>query len=158
MICLDTQIVIRCMKPDESESGQRAAALMARCAEQNIPIMLSPIVVAELLSGVSEENEIEFLRILKSRFVSPSFDDICSLKFAHIWRTNQERRRELQKEGLSRNLIRMDWLIVASALAHQAEYICSDDKHVHSCAQGLIEVRYLSEEPIPAQQESLPLE
>ncbi|MGB5050456.1 MAG: hypothetical protein WBO46_16040, partial [Caldilineaceae bacterium] len=138
--------------------GQRAAALVTRCGAQNIPIMLSPIVVAELLCGVAEGKETEFLQIVKKRFVSPNFDDICSLKFAQIWRANQERRRDLQKEGLSRNLIRMDWLIVASALAHQVEYIFSDDKHVHSCAQGLIEVRYLAEEPIPAQQESIPLE
>lgn len=157
MICLDSQVVVFCMQPPEDEIGERAAALVARCTEQSIPIMISPIVVAELLSGVPENNAIAYLETLKRRFVSPPFDDLCALHFARIWRTYRSRIPQFQREGLTRQRIKADWLIAASALAHGAQVIYSQDEDVHRCAEGLIEVRYLDSEPIPANQPPLPM-
>jgi len=145
------------MQRDESDLGQRANALLQRCQAQSIPIMLSSLVVAEMLAGMEEGSEAEFLRRVQRRFVSPNFDSLSAIQFARLWRSYRDRVRELQQEGLTRNRIRGDWFIVASALAQRASCIYSEDPHLHRCAQGLIEVRYLAQEPIPARQDPLPL-
>ena len=81
------------------------------------------------------------------------FDDLAAKYFAEIWQKNKASRMTAREKGISRAEIKADYMIVATAAAHKAFCIYSNDPHLPMFSEGYVEVRRLPDVP----PEQLPL-
>lgn len=70
-------------------------------------------------------------------FIAP-FDQKAALHYARMWnsRDHQKTVGELKASGLTKREIDADRMIIATAVAHQAECIYSHDKDLRKFATG----------------------
>jgi len=139
---IDTNIMIWGIKseasPGQEDRIERAKLLLEQLDERRIRLVLTAHVVAEYLCGFPVELRDDQFRILSEHFPIISFD----LKAAGIAAEllhDKENIKSLQSDyRVSRQVIKADIAIVASAVAANVNYIYSDDGKVRKLASGLI--------------------
>lgn len=167
IVCLDTMVTLHCFprpgRPatnlDSSDLFERGKALLDICRAEGTKILVPSVVVAELLFGVPEENQSTFLSVLQTSCIVPAFDVKAALLLARLWRANLDMRkydrafrRKLEQAEVSREILKADCLIVATALANGAECLYSQDKGLELVCDGNLAYRWLRDVPIPAEQ------
>ena len=91
------------------------------------------IVVAEFLSGINPASHNAVLGAFQDRFHAiPSFDLAASAKAAELWMTHRELPKDKQQ---SRNLLKVDVLIIACAKVGGAEVYYSHDRKCRTLAE-----------------------
>jgi predicted nucleic acid-binding protein len=137
-VTLDTNFLIWGVR-GESSPGQEhlipiAQAIISKLKASDDRVVLTAIVVAEYLSGTPEDKfDAEFAEIHKSFQVLP-FDAKAAKIAAKLW---QSRHKLIQSIGKSRNVIKADIQLVATARAHDVNRVYSGDADVLSYAGSL---------------------
>lgn len=150
LICIDTQILIWAMK-EEATDGQesmilRSQALIDRLDKSNKKILIPAVVVGEFLIRMPDETHQTTANLLGRDFMVAAYDIRAAVYFAKLCR-EKSHDRDLHNSGMTRQELRADRMIVATALAFGAECIYSHDRGVQTFGDGFIEVRDLPEAP-----------
>ncbi|WP_421718341.1 type II toxin-antitoxin system VapC family toxin [Algiphilus sp.] len=146
-IAIDSHLLIWGMK-EESEPGQEdmiptTKAFFEHCKQKNIEILVPAVVVGELLTAIEPKHHPIVLNLLQSSFVVPPYDAAAAAIFARLWRDRKEsgQVKKIQVElQATRQELKADCMIVATALAQKAEAIYSHDAKLKAFANGAISV------------------
>ncbi len=158
IVCLDTQILIWAIK-EEAETGQenmvlRSQVLIERLDKTEKKILIPSIVIGEFLIRMPAESHQTTTNLIQRNFMVAHFDVRAASFYAKIWRSKQSKEllEELKASGKTRQELKADRMIIATALANGAECIYSHDKGVIAFAKDFIDVR---EVPPAARQKNL---
>lgn len=152
--CIDTQIYIWGGK-QECTSGQeefrdRAIHLFNLLDVNKDHIMLPQIVVAESLAIEPLEKHAVILDKISKTCITSDFDARCALQYAHLFTNRMEELKKTAIEiGVDNERMKIDHLIIATAMVHGANCIYSHDKGIKTFGQRYIEVKELPLLPPP---------
>ena len=140
VVCLDTHVLIWGIK-EEAEPGQeemilRAKALLAKLDEEKVPVVIPSVVLAELLMNIPKSEHELIIKKIEKRFIISSFDARTSSCFADLWYRKKEIRKEEPK--CTRDHLKADLMIVASAITAGSDHIYSCDDHVSKASANQI--------------------
>lgn len=154
IVCLDTQILIWAIK-EEAKSGQedmvyRSKALIERLDKDDKKILIPSIVIGEFLIHMPPETYQITTNLIERDFIVAQFDVRAASYYAKIWREKQDVNLldDLKESGKTRQELKADRMIVATALANNAECIYSHDNGVIAFGQGFIDVHRVPSAPI----------
>jgi predicted nucleic acid-binding protein len=144
LVCFDTHMIIWGIQglngtPGQEERIKKAEYLISLCEKDDVTIMVPSIVLAEVLCALDTRLHAEVAKLMNYRFMVPPFDGQAALQFAKIWQNKKP------IPDISRQEMKADYMIIATALARKAECIYSEDKKLKNFAQDYIEVK-----PLPA--------
>ncbi len=153
IVCLDTNVLIWGIKqeatPGQEHMIDRAINFFQWFENERAHIVIPAIVLAEFLMRVPVDDHAIVIDALIGAFaISPADANVAS-QFARIWQINKG-------NGVSgestREKMKMDHIIVATAIANNAIKIYSNDPDLARFAAGMVEVV-----DIPAIPQQLPL-
>lgn len=149
-VCFDTAPLIWGVRGESSSTQanmiERTKLYIATLAEQRATIIVPTVVLAEYLEGVSEGDMAGEIGALHRGFVVEPFDPFAA-KIAAVLRQNEE-VRDLYKrddDSVHKTCIKVDVMVVATAIATEADFIVSHDSHLATIAAGRIEIRQVPE-------------
>ena len=165
LVCLDTSIVIWGIR-QQASLGQEANVIKAqylidRLVKDKKNVILPAIVVGEAAVRVPQEERGRFFSIISERFRIVPFDMLAAVKYSPLLlsRLQEQQIQQLVKEGeaapSSRRAIKADCMILATAIAHGATLIYTEDGRLTNLAADHISVSGLPE--VPPQPIPLPL-
>lgn len=153
IVCFDTQILVWGLKesatPGQEIKIDQAKYLISLCDERNDIVLIPSIVVGEILSSLPPNKSNEFAAVLHRRFRVVPYDTPAAAAFAMMWRDRQkllQRNRELSL-GATREEVKADCMIAATAKSKGASCIYSEDGKLAKFAKDYIEVRPLPDLP-----------
>ena len=159
IVCFDTNILIWGIKgeatPGQEEMISKAKNLIKNCQDEKKTIIIPSVVVAEVLPSLDPRDYNDFITLLKKNFIVPPFDTQAAAQFARMWRSNKGIRQEVMNQGVTRDEIKADCLILAIAVARGGWCIYTHDGPMKTFAQNYIEVRGLPDVPNTPIQEPL---
>ena len=152
IVCIDSQIIIWGIKQQSSNEQkdmiEKATAFFSWLDANGHEAIIPTVVVAEILAPEPIDIRIKYSEILNKNFRVVNFDNICAYKYAQILNGKFEEVKQLVADNnLSRQKMKLDHLIIASALANNASCIYSYDKGLKTFAKGLIDVREFPQPP-----------
>ncbi len=157
MIAIDTGVLIWGIRGHVQEGREdmvsRARDLIADHKERRIPVMVPSIVLAEYLSDFdSASQEKQRIAVAQSYFVAP-FDNEAAWIAGELY--DKEKVRVIREGGTPKQCIHADLKIIATAIAHGATAIYTDNtKDFKNLARGRILVHEIP--PVPGRQGDLP--
>lgn len=145
IVCVDTNVLILGMH-DKTERKQQDGVFQAKtflkdCSEKKIRVIVPSIVVAEFLIGVPEDKQDALTALISTKFVVAPLDTRISVQVARLWKRNK---------GIvvaSRNELKVDCIIVATAVSYRVSCIYSDDEHIPKIAKEQVPVRKITDYP-----------
>jgi len=155
LVCFDNHVLVWGIKeqatPGQEEMIPRTKALIHKLQEDRIHVLIPSVVIAEFLMPIPLDMHATVINLFDKAFVVVPFDAAAASQFARIWLSNkgQELVNGLIRSGSTKAELKVDSLIVATAVSHNAECIYSDDSGVKAFAQGFVQVRnipFLSEQ------------
>ncbi len=151
-VCLDTHIVIwgvqRKAKPQQRGMIERTRLFLQHLSDRRVTVVMPSIVVAELLVGIPVERHEAFYRLVEARFMVPPFDTLSASYFARIWQEKRDHpdiKKILEDGETTKNILKADCMLVATALAIGASRIYSHDPHIRNFAGQHIMVSEIPE-------------
>jgi predicted nucleic acid-binding protein len=154
LICFDTMIVVWGIQGwannNQDSMIKRAKQAIINCQEGNHKIIIPSIVLAEILSGIDTEKRKDFHDLVSRNFLVIPFDTLAALEFANLWdnKVNRDKiKSNLDDKGIkiTRAEMKADLMIISTAKSKKSEFIYSHDEKFISCAEGIIDVKYLPE-------------
>lgn len=161
LICLDSQYfswAIR-QRPTAGQEGMvdKAKAFFRLLDDVKATILVPTPVVTELLLGADVSERTEILRQLEERFYVREFDKISAVHAADVW--NKKRKDgvidQLRKNavtilppegnGWMRSKIKVDIMILGTAIASNVSAFYTEDAGLASLADGFVPVRAMPE-------------
>lgn len=148
VVSFDTMVLIWGVKqvatPGQEEMIGRATRLIDELRASNTRIVLPTPVVAEYVGSFQPDAQAEQFKAVRENFATCPFDLRASAIAAGLL-YNQELVKQLKDEyACSRQVIKTDMMIVASAISAGCGVLYSNDGKVLKAAQGKILVK-----PIP---------
>lgn len=152
-VCLDTQILIWGIKK-ECKAGQehmieRTGAFLQHLQETHATILVPTVVLGELLVPLAEEGRRRrFVAAIQAGFQVIPFDGQAALHFAEIWQAKKAAgvfAQAREQHGATRHEMKADSMIVATAVAHDATILYSEDEALRTFAAGFIQVQDIPE-------------
>lgn len=162
-ICVDNHVIVwgirKYAETDQQDMIPRASHFLEECKKKHIEIIVPSIVLGEFLGGIDRKKRYAAMSLFSSGFVVVPYDAMCALRFAELWEKNKETGviKALRAEGISRQELKADSMILATAIAHKAKAIYSHDDGLTKFANGEIEVLELPNLPKMHIQETLNL-
>lgn len=165
LVCVDTQVLIWGIK-QESNSGQEqriddTLAFLKKLDEDGDKVLVPSVALGEMLVNASEERRGELNAYVVEVFRIVDYDAQAALIFARLYQKYLNDRRSVESNQRpshlqNRHKMKADLMIIATALAHQADIICSDDDGVRKLAQA--HLRVMGIPPAPPEQKRLDLQ
>lgn len=153
LVCLDTQILIWGIKEQASLNRQdmipKTKVFLDRLQEKKARVLIPTVVVAELMLGVPPDDHYPMSEILRRRFIIAPFDLGAAAHYARVWKEQQQAGviKELQEHpDASKRRLKVDCMIVATALARGVDCIYSEDGWLLRFAEGYIDARRIPEQ------------
>lgn len=154
LVCFDTMIVVWGIQGwannNQDNMIDRARQAIVKCQEDNHKIIIPSIVLAEILSGIDTEKRKDFHDLVSKNFLVIPFDTLAALEFANLWdnKVNRDKiKSSIDDKGIkiTRAEMKADLMIISTAKSKKSEFIYSHDEKLISCAEGIIDVKYLPE-------------
>ncbi len=159
LVCFDNHVLVWGIKeqatPGQEDMIPRTKSFIRQLQEDKIRVLIPSIVVAEFLMPIPADMHPAVINLFDRGFVVAPFDTAAASQFAKIWlsRKGQESVNSLIESGKTRTELKMDSLIVATAISQGAECIYSHDEGVKAFGQDYIEVKEI---PFIPRQTSMP--
>lgn len=148
VVCLDTNIIVWGVKgisePSQKGNIPKAEFLLRKLQEHQSKIIIPSIVLSELLVTVPPEKQPAFIEAIYKLGAVPQYGVREALYFAKFWRTKKETAKGAE---ISRREMKMDFMIIGTALAHGANCIYTHDIGLKKIAEDIIPVKGLSDLP-----------
>jgi predicted nucleic acid-binding protein len=148
-ICIDCNILIwgvrKFSTTGQEEMVSRAEAFISNCSKDQSQILVPTVAMAEFLTRTNPPDVDAIESGFESLFIVANFDIRAARIFADLHRSYIAANGPKAPNGVSAVKMKKDFMIVATALAHGASYIVSNDADVGKFAQGKIQVSPLPE-------------
>jgi predicted nucleic acid-binding protein len=158
ILCLDAHPIIWGIKR-QAGSGQESmiekADYFFRWADQQKhEIIIPTVVLAEILVHEPEVSRILITETLSKAFIIADFDTRAAMKYAQILYNRLPLVKRIADDNeISRQKMKIDHTIIATALVNHAACIYSYDRGLKAFAEGLIDIKEFP--ALPVQQPSL---
>ncbi|MFN8446501.1 MAG: PIN domain-containing protein [Caldilineaceae bacterium] len=156
VVCFDTHVLIWGIKqeaqPSQREMIEKANALIRECQDKKDSVIIPAVVVAEMLCSVPHETHQRFFQILNESFMIVPFDARAALINARIWQEQKTLREEFREQQINRQAIKIDIQIAAIAIASGCNILYTEDAPLYRLAERYIDVKKISEIPLPPHQ------
>ena len=146
LVCFDSNVVIWGIKKTSTEGQEdmilKTEKFISHLDKSSTQILIPSVVLAEILSTESKENQNKFLKIISSHFIIGDFNKLTAKIFAELFNENIEFDKQLRTENeIRKDKMKLDYMIVASAIEHNASCIYSNDrKHLERFAKNKIKI------------------
>ena len=158
LVCFDSNVVIWGIKKQATPSQLHMIAKTEKYIEaldkSKIQILIPSVVIAEILSNEPKEKHGEILKELsQNKFVIGHFNTLTAKIFSELFGENIQHDKEYRTENqIRKDKMKLDYMIVATAIENNASYICSNDiKDLEAFSKG--KIRILNVPEIPEQAE-----
>ena len=142
------------------ERKDQASALLQELREAKTTILIPSLVLGEFLFAVPSAKHRAAMEIIAHGFAVIPYDILAAQVFAELWKLRAGDGTIDNLKALAppatRNGIRADLIVVATAIRWKADVLYSHDHDVKTLAQGKITVREMP--PRKPMQTDLPLE
>ncbi len=146
VFCCDSNVFIWGIKEQSNPAEMHRIAEALRffdwCDKLGFEIMFPSVVIAECLALEPIDRHAAIMRIVYESFRVVNFDEKSALRYANI--LNQDKFKQALSDsrdlGISRAKMKVDFLIVACAVAHGAGKIISNDIGLRKFAEGILPV------------------
>ena len=156
LVCFDSNVLIWGVK-EQATLGQefmipRTKAFMKYLDENDTRVMIPSVVIAEFLMPIPINMHAMLTNLLDRSFLIASFDTAAASAFAKIWQSKKDQFviEALAKSGATKSELKMDNLIVATAVSQKADCIYSHDGPLKAFADGYIDVQDIPAIPVQA--------
>lgn len=153
MIAIDSQVLIWAVKQksdDRQEMIDRALAFVAQIEKHGEQIMIPSMVASEFIVKYDEAARTTALELLARRFYIAPFDASAAKWAARLFQDKEEWKLAREKANSTRQWVKADIAILATAIAHGATALYAEDKPLLSTAEVL-------KDRIPIPVQTLPL-
>jgi predicted nucleic acid-binding protein len=146
LVCFDSIVVIWGIKKKSTEGQEdmiiKTEKFISHLDKSSTQILIPSVVLAEILSTESKENQNKFLKIISSNFIIGDFNKLTAKIFAELFNENIEFDKKIRTENeIRKDKMKLDYMIVASAIEHNASCIYSNDKkHLERFAKDKIKI------------------
>jgi predicted nucleic acid-binding protein len=151
MICFDTGPVIWGVQgfatPGQEDMIDRTRKYIRHLDKKGQRVMIPALVLAEYLLGFELKEQDQQRQMIEQFFFVPSLDVPAAHLAARLLKNPQVVQSVRQGGQVGRQQLRIDALILATAIVNQAEKVISNDNHIHKLAQGLIPVEEVPDIP-----------
>ncbi len=156
VVCLDTHILVWGIRREATQGQEdyipHARFLLQKLNDENAKIIIPSIVLAEFLVRCPEDKVNDIIGLFERSFRVVPFNTIAARKAAELWRDKlpallEEIKAFPDECNKTRQLLKVDCQIVATALAYNANVIYSNDSGMKKIGKGLIKVVSLDEVP-----------
>lgn len=141
LICLDTNILTWGLKkqctPGQEDNLEKAESLIERLFQLGDHIVIPTLVLSELLVTIPEEKHNEFLSDVCQDYLVAPFDTQAARKFGEIypnWKRIKRANGSLTQD-MTRQEIKTDYMIIATAISVGCECIYSEDSKFQKFAE-----------------------
>lgn len=149
-VCFDTQIIVWGIR-ETATAGQEEQITHARRLRHQLRargdrVIVPAIVIGELLLDLPTEHHALTMNLFDEAYEIVPFDLGCAGRFAALWKQKKESGlvdRIISEERATRQELRADCLIVATAAQHGVELLYSNDRKLRRFAEGEVEAREL---------------
>jgi len=149
--CLDTHILIWGVQGvanlAQHEMIARTKGLLAQLDKDKVRVIVPSIVIGEFLLGLPIDAQPAYQELVSRRFVVAPYDLRASILFSRVWhqKKSQGEIEEIKQSGSTRNELRADTMIIATALAAGATHIYGHDRGVKRLSEGFIDFQDVSQ-------------
>jgi len=152
--CIDSNIFIWGIKrkadPGQENMIDRALHLFKLMDDNKYRIMLPTVVLAEILAPEPLEKHPVIMESIGKNFIIADFNMKSASRYGQLFTNKIEELKKIAKEiDVDNQKMKVDHLIVASALVAGANCIYSHDKGLRVFGQKYIDVKDLPELPAP---------
>lgn len=153
IVCLDNHILIwgieQKARDNQKEMIPKAKSLIDSLSERDIKAIIPTVVLSEFLMPIPAQEVGNYINIIQQHLMIVPYDTMAAMLFAKIWQAKnpkvvEELRRE---EGIGKNHLKIDCMIVATAITRKADCIYSYDRGLQKFAEGYIDVREIPDFP-----------
>jgi predicted nucleic acid-binding protein len=146
IVCIDSQIIIWGIKKQPATGQEdmvaKAEAFFDWVDKEEHDVIVPSVVAAEVLVPEPDEIRAQFLGILTKNFIIADFDTRAALKYAQLLHGRfEEIKRIAAVNDTTRQKMKVDHLIISTAIVNNASCIYSYDKALKPFAFGHIDVR-----------------
>ncbi len=141
IVCLDTNILIwgiqKIALPEYQDRIERAQLLFKQLHQDKAEIMIPSVVLSEFMMKIEKKEIPRLLKEIQKNCKIYSFDAVAAFKLADIFRNIKANKtyEELQTLGITRQCIKFDSMIVATAVIQNSSVIYTEDKGVKKIAE-----------------------
>lgn len=147
LVCLDTNIIIWGIKqeatPGQEDMIPKSVAFLRKLDETGTKIAIPSVVLAEAMLPIPKQRHDEFIRGFYRTMMVYPLDARVSALTAEIWyeKCSHAHRDQINNGAfVSRDHLKLDCLILATAISAGAIVIYSQDGHLEDLAEGRIQV------------------
>ena len=153
LVCLDSHYftwgILKKSKAGQEDLIPQTVEFFGWLDETKATVVVPTPIITELLMGADADERYQILSVLDSQFRVVEFDTLSAKYAADIWNTKKNTgviggivKAELQKTGMSlRSKIKIDTLIIASAMAAKVNVIYTEDGDFMKLAEGFLVTR-----------------
>jgi predicted nucleic acid-binding protein len=151
LVCFDTQMLIwgvqRKSQTTQTDMIKKAEIIIQQLDKDKTKIIVPSIVLGEFLLGLPVEQHMSTVNFFKKRFIIAPYDAQAASTFANLWKEyDPDLKSKTDKPG--RTFLKADAMIVAIAIAREADCIYSEDPWLKNFAGINIHVNTISQIPI----------
>lgn len=148
-VCFDANVLIWGVLQDGGATQQgmieHAKALIQQCADRNDSVLIPAVAVAEAVCNAPIEMQDNWFRVMSERFMIVPYTVRCAAFNARLWQEQAAVRAEMKEMGVQRQLIKVDFQILAIAVVNQCKVLYTEDKGLALLAEKYMEVKKVSE-------------
>lgn len=148
--CIDSNIFIWGIKKQSDQDMIDRASYLFRLMDENKSILLIPtVVIAEVLAPEPLQKHAVIMDKLSKNTIIADFDMRAATIYAHLFQNKIEELKKIaDQNGIDNQKMKVDHLIIASAMAHSADCIYTHDNGLSAFGKKYIEIRELPALPI----------
>lgn len=157
IVCIDTQILsfglVKTPPKGNEHLVDAAVNFLNWVDEQGFTVILPTIVIGELLIPIPNELHVEILRQLTKDWRIVEFDLASAQQFAimrrqHIIKNKLHHMTDPNKPGATRAALKADVMIIATAIASNANLIYSHNDDMLKLCEGFIDAKNFLDENV----------
>ena len=147
LVGFDTHILIwgvqKTSRQAQQEMISKTMRFFKHLDDKEIKVIIPSVVLSEFLMPIPVTDMGKYLHEIEEKFMVVPYDAMTAIEFAKIWQSKQDDNtiQALRHDGFSKHHLKVDGMIVATALTQKASCIYSHDPGLKKFASGYIEVK-----------------
>ena len=153
LVVFDTHILIwgvqKTARQEQKDMISKTERFFKHLDDNHAKVLIPSVVLSEFLMPIPAAEMGTYLQKFEEKFMVIPYDAMAALEFAKIWQSKQEDDtiQVLRHEGFSKHHLKVDSMIVATAINQKATCIYSHDSGLNKLASGYIAVKEIPSLP-----------
>jgi predicted nucleic acid-binding protein len=153
LVCFDTHILIwgvqKTARPQQQDMIPKTRRFLEHLDDKQIKAIIPSVVLSEFLMPIPADKMGIYLHKIDEKFLVIPYDAMAAIEFAKIWQSKNDDNtiQALRHDGFSKHHLKVDGMIIATAVTQKASCIYSHDTGLKKLASGYIEVKEIPFSP-----------